>query len=82
LSAARIYDLMPAQSQANRRKISRLEETVVRDLLHRLARRTAIPWGLLGDVVRLSPGLLVKAPWYVVRVFAGKLQGLGSREHG
>lgn len=82
LSAARIYRLTPEQSRANRTKIGRLQETVVRDLLHRLARREAIPWKLLGDVIVLSPNLIFKAPWYVLKVFWGKLRDSGSGERG
>lgn len=79
LSAARFYRLTPEQSAANRRKIAGLQETVIRDLLHRMARRSAIPWQLLGDIVRLSPQILPKAPWYFMKVFKEKLQNQGAQ---
>ena len=79
LSAARFYQLTPEQSEANRKKIAGLQETVIRDLLHRVARRSAIPWHLLGDIVRLSPQILLKAPWYFLRVVKEKLQSQGSQ---
>lgn len=79
LSAARFYQLTPEQSEANHRKIAGLQETAIRGLLHRMARRSAIPWRLLGDIVRLSPQVLLKAPWVVLKVFREKLQSQGSQ---
>jgi len=79
LSAARFYRLTPEQSEANRKKIAGLQETAIRGLLHRMARRSAIPWRLLGDIVRLSPQVLLKAPWYFLKAFKEKLQNQGSQ---
>lgn len=78
-SAERFYQLTPDQSAANRRKIDGLQGMLIRGLLHRIARRTSIPWGLVGDAVKLSPRLLLNAPRHLLVVLKEKIQGWSFR---
>lgn len=61
-SVERFYRLDKHLLRANRRTIRHLQESVGKDLLHRLRHRKPIPSRLLTDIVRMAPSTLLATP--------------------
>jgi succinoglycan biosynthesis protein ExoW len=71
----RSYRLPPALAARNRRTIRNLEDAVVRDVLHRARRGQPIAYRQLREIVRLSPGILVRAPLMPFKIFRERMSG-------
>lgn len=72
-SVERFYHLEPRLKSANRRTIRHLQESLAKDLLHRLAHRKPIPARLLVDIVRMAPMSLVAAPLAMVKTLTSRV---------
>lgn len=72
-SAGRFYKLDEPLRKANRRTIRHLQESAIRDLLHRVRHRRPIAMGLVRDIIRMDPMILAVAPLVPFKVVAHKL---------
>lgn len=72
-SVERIYALDERQHNANRARIVGLQQSVVRDVIHRIVRRKAIHMELLRDIVRMCPGFPLRVPGTLISLVWQKL---------
>jgi succinoglycan biosynthesis protein ExoW len=74
-SVERFYRLPPHLVTRNRQTIRNLEEAAVRDLLHRARRGLPIPYRHVKEIVRLSPGILLRAPRMPFKIARERMTG-------
>ncbi len=72
-SVSRFYALNERLAKANKVTIRHLQESVGRDLLHRMRHRKPIAWKLVRDILRMAPSTLWVAPAGVAKALAGRL---------
>ena len=72
-SVERFYRLDEHLLRANRRTIRHLQESVGKDLLHRLRHRKPIPRRLLTDIVRMAPSTLVATPLAMLKTLTSRV---------
>jgi len=74
-SVRTILPLTQTQQTHNDQKIKRLREAIVRDILHRMSHRKDIQKGMLRDLCRIDPWLLVSFFPITTRIGLRKLVG-------
>jgi succinoglycan biosynthesis protein ExoW len=74
-SVERFYKLEPRLRQANRRTIRHLQDSLGKDLLHRLRHRKPVPPRLLADIVRMAPSTLVTTPLAMLKTLTSRVVG-------
>lgn len=72
-SVERFYHLSPDLLNANRKTISNLKESVVRDLVHRVRHLKPVPMQLLADILKMVPSVLFLLLFFPFKIFKEKL---------
>lgn len=74
-SVSRIFDLTPEQESANRRRLSGIRQSIVRDILHRLAHRMPLDKSALVTICRHDPRFTLLATPLSMKILAEKIFG-------
>lgn len=73
LDVERIYHLSSETKIANRHTIKNLQDSAIRDLLHRLANGKQIHWSLVADVFRMAPDTIFAFPRVIAKIVMQKV---------
>ena len=72
-SVNRFYKLTSVLAKANASTIHNLQEAVGKDILHRLGNRKPIPFGIVGDILRMAPSTLLRAPRGIMKALLSRI---------
>jgi succinoglycan biosynthesis protein ExoW len=74
-SVKRIYELNEGQQLANDSRLARLRENAVRDVVHRVLNRKAMPLDVLKNIVQLDGRTIWDFPVVIWKILWGKIAG-------
>lgn len=76
-SVAKIYQLTPEENSANNATLANLEETAIRDVIHRLLRRKKLRMDYLRDILKMRPLFPLRIPVAAAKIARERLRQQG-----